>query len=243
MGSAGSASGVATSVGAGGAASTSTAGGAGDGGASASSSSAAGCVPTGDEVCNGADDDCDGSVDELGATCSTGKLGVCAAGHLACVAGKAECVADTTGSDESCNGLDDDCNGEVDDMPHAVSDTDSESGLLVNSVSFNGKSFVTVKAGTTVDVAVSFEFVGGQPSSSCDFRILAGFHPGKPQYCPYEGASTCASMTAFANFPLVAPATPGAYALHFEKTGESCSHDSWQMSPPALAVGMVCVVP
>jgi hypothetical protein len=72
------------------------------------------------EACNGADDDCDGQADEglgVGDACVVG-VGACRAeGVNACsAAGQIACDA-TAGAPaaESCNGIDDDCNGLVDD--------------------------------------------------------------------------------------------------------------------------------
>jgi Notch-like protein len=65
------------------------------------------------EICNGLDDDCDGSVDEglsdLG-TCGD-DAGECAAGRLRCVGGAPVCRGAVGPSPEVCNGLDDDCDG------------------------------------------------------------------------------------------------------------------------------------
>ena len=75
-----------------------------------------------DEICNGLDDDCDGTIDEpfddLGDACEDG-AGICA------VEGERICRADGNGtrcsaiagdgSDEICNGVDDDCDGSVDE--------------------------------------------------------------------------------------------------------------------------------
>jgi hypothetical protein len=76
------------------------------------------------EVCNGADDDCDGTPDNgfaLGSPCQLG-LGVCArSGVLVCVdGGAAGCsVAPDAASAgrEVCDGLDNDCDGQVDQRP------------------------------------------------------------------------------------------------------------------------------
>ncbi|MGB2985064.1 MAG: MopE-related protein [Phycisphaerae bacterium] len=71
------------------------------------------------ELCNGLDDDCDGSVDEGnpggGVTCNTGLPGVCAMGTTECVSGAIVCKQNSPPAAELCNGLDDDCDGSVDD--------------------------------------------------------------------------------------------------------------------------------
>jgi hypothetical protein len=84
------------------------------------------CVPNvmaKPETCDGKDNDCNGQVDDnipgTGGMCSTGKLGVCAAGTLSCQdAGGGnftiDCYANVAASPEVCNGLDDDCDGVVD---------------------------------------------------------------------------------------------------------------------------------
>ncbi len=71
------------------------------------------------EACNGADDDCDGTVDEgltdLGACGSD--VGECAGGRLRCLGAMPTCVGGVGPIPETCNGLDDDCNGTNDDSP------------------------------------------------------------------------------------------------------------------------------
>ncbi len=73
------------------------------------------------EVCNGADDNCDGVTDEgfawsglaVGSACGTG---ACAGGSVACVSfAAAGCSSSAKASAEVCNGLDDDCNGTSDE--------------------------------------------------------------------------------------------------------------------------------
>lgn len=72
------------------------------------------------ELCNGVDDDCDGTVDDgvlQGAACSVG-VGACArSALLTCADGTYSLCPTTAGAPglETCNGIDDDCNGLVDD--------------------------------------------------------------------------------------------------------------------------------
>ncbi len=77
------------------------------------------CVPTGGEVCDGRDNDCDQAVDEGdpggGAACATGQPGRCGPGVQHCIDGAVTCVRTTDPVAEICNGEDDDCDGQVDD--------------------------------------------------------------------------------------------------------------------------------
>ncbi len=71
------------------------------------------------ERCNGADDDCDGAIDDGnpdgGAACQTGQPGRCAPGTEVCRDGAVACVRDADPMVEACNGADDDCDGAIDD--------------------------------------------------------------------------------------------------------------------------------
>ena len=77
------------------------------------------CTPS-LEICNGRDDDCDNRIDEGnpggGLSCSTGKLGICAAGTTTCNFGNVICAQNLGSIGEICsNNLDDDCDGTVND--------------------------------------------------------------------------------------------------------------------------------
>jgi hypothetical protein len=80
-------------------------------------------TPSNVEICNGLDDDCNGTVDDGdpggGGQCGS-SIGVCTPGTLHCRAGHVVCEGGNTGGPELCNGLDDDCNGVIDDAPTDV---------------------------------------------------------------------------------------------------------------------------
>lgn len=71
------------------------------------------------ELCNGADDTCDGRTDEsfpdAGAACASGGLGLCGPGVLVCSAGAVGCRANLGPVAELCNQRDDDCDGATDE--------------------------------------------------------------------------------------------------------------------------------
>src|SRR4029078_9911199 len=64
--------------------------------------------PGNTEICDGRDNNCDNQIEErtnAGGACSTGKLGVCAAGTLSCDAGGSVCHQTVQASAELCDFL------------------------------------------------------------------------------------------------------------------------------------------
>ena len=77
---------------------------------------------SGDELCNGVDDDCDGNTDEtfdVAVECTVGQGECLAFGLQQCAEDGMSTVCDATEGealDELCNELDDDCDGATDEM-------------------------------------------------------------------------------------------------------------------------------
>ncbi|HEY4176644.1 MAG TPA: MopE-related protein [Kofleriaceae bacterium] len=91
-------------------------GSADDGGMVDDSGDGGNCVPTGPEMCDGKDNDCNGQIDDgtlptIGDQCDS-QVGECALGHKICKAGSVVC---STQGPEICDNKDNNCDGTADE--------------------------------------------------------------------------------------------------------------------------------
>jgi hypothetical protein len=114
----------------------------------------AGSIGPSIEVCNGLDDDCDGTVDNnvqgLGMPC--GNLNPpCTPGLTACVGGSIVCTGGTQPKAEECNGVDDNCDGQIDNAPLSDAPLPGQGGCWLeqgNCCTFEGLSWCPPAGGT-----------------------------------------------------------------------------------------------
>jgi len=175
------------------------------------------------EVCDGLDNDCDGTVDNgIGATPTQCGVGACAAtGELACVGGQMvdSCVAGTP-SAEVCDGLDNDCDGTVDD---GIAATPTQCGA--GACAATGE--LACVGGQMVDSCTP-----GNPSpevcdgvdNNCDGTVDNGFGLGTActagvGACEAAGVLVCAADAS----GTVCDATPGAPGVEGPTGDPTCS--------------------
>jgi hypothetical protein len=147
------------------------------------------------EDCNGADDDCDGLVDEdlvlPAAPCAvTNAAGTCT-GQWSCAAAAGWSCSAATPALETCNGRDDDCDGATDELfrdpASGLYATDEHCGLCNNScdgsILFATESACAITAGRAACVAVA---------------CADGYYvpPDNPRVClSIAGSADCAACT------------------------------------------------
>ena len=118
------------------------------------------------EICNGLDDNCDGTFDES-CTCEMGTTQACGTNVGACTFGTQSCTgtgwtpcSGVAPATESCNGLDDDCDGEPDDLPIDLTGLTTTCGALV-------PEFDPLAAAYTVEAGLASTSCQLTPSVAC----------------------------------------------------------------------------
>ena len=163
------------------------------------------CTPSGAEVCNGADDDCDGDVDEdlmvVGTLCDVaGESGPCTQGSQQCVDGILSCIRFYEPTAEVCNGIDDNCDGTIDNGISQIGEACSTSfsgpcsiGTYQCESDANGNVAMTCLPDVAPDSQV--EVCNGS-DDDCDGAADEGFNVnlscmGSTPACTYQGVQAC----------------------------------------------------
>ncbi len=143
------------------------------------------------ETCNGADDDCDGTVDDgipgTGGECGTGLLGVCANGAISCNGSSIDCFPITPQSPETCNGLDDDCDGTVDE-------NNPQGGGACDTGQTRGCSAGTLKCTTGALVCEPNSSAAPEQCNGLDDNcngVVDEGNPGSGVSCGCGGTTSC----------------------------------------------------
>ncbi len=159
----------------------------------------AACKPTGEEICNGKDDDCDGTIDKgpdgkaLQVDCSN----TCGKGTAVCVDGDPENCNAPQPSAEVCDGQDNDCNGKIDETFDCAEGEKESCGSDVGACEYGERTCQkgTCKWGAcTGGVEKTTEACDGVKDDDCDGTVDNGCTcaDGATQDCCGGTKVTCA---------------------------------------------------
>ena len=134
------------------------------------------------EICDGVDNDCDGTVDQGnpggGGSCGTA-TGSCVAGRNTCIGGSIGCVGATGPAVEMCNGADDDCDGRTDEN-FSLSTSISNCGMCGRACSApNGTPVCNAGTCRVGGCNPGFIDADGNAANGCEFA------------CSFSGAEVC----------------------------------------------------
>ncbi|MEZ4462727.1 MAG: SUMF1/EgtB/PvdO family nonheme iron enzyme [bacterium] len=164
-----------------------------------------GAIGPSNEVCDGADNDCDGIRDNnaigVGDGCTTAGLGRCSQGVQVCQGASLVCQAVNGPLAETCNGVDDNCNGDIDENVTRTCSSACGPGIQTCVAAMFGECVATTPpvevcdgVDNDCDLAVDESFP--EMSTPCETGLLGICGVGAYQ-CTPEGL-TCVSTNVAA---------------------------------------------
>jgi hypothetical protein len=140
------------------------------------------------EVCDGVDNDCDGTVDEeLSRTCSN-NIGECRQGTQTCVSGSwGSCVGGVMPVPETCDGLDNNCDGTADEGCACVDGTTRDCGSDIGECAFGTQTCVSGAWDVCVGAVNPVVETCDNKDNDCDGLTDEGLF----QQCGSSGTGAC----------------------------------------------------
>jgi hypothetical protein len=150
-------------------------------------------VQSSPEACDGADNDCDGEVDDniqgTGGGCSTGYPGVCSQGAIQCQNNVIDCFPIVAASPEICDGLDNDCDEKTDEgNPQSGAECDTGG---IGACQVGTENCVSGAIVCTPNASAQAEVCDGL-DNNCDGAIDEN-NPGGGVACGCGGTKQCQS--------------------------------------------------